>query len=178
MDKHMGWCEPMTQQVPKDYVASRPVQTVDRQLLDDLSRKARASQRQRMNHNLHQYEDRVQRMLNALEPHTYVRPHRHLDPPKFETFVILRGKTAVLIFNDAGTLENCIVLSPSGTCAVDIPPGYWHSLVALESGTVVMEAKDGPYVASTDKDFAGWAPRENSREAAAWLEEMKVLINS
>jgi cupin fold WbuC family metalloprotein len=155
---------------------TQPVQIVDQEILDEVSAKAKASPRRRMNHNLHQYEDRVQRMLNALEPHTYVRPHRHMDPPKIEMFVILRGRTAVLIFDDEGEVQNCIILSPNGTCVVDIPPGHWHSLVALEPGTVVIEAKDGPYVASTDKDFASWAPRENSREAAAWLERMTARI--
>jgi cupin fold WbuC family metalloprotein len=154
----------------------RIVQRVDQKLLDDLAAKARTSPRRRMNHNLHRLEDRVQRMLNALEPDTYVRVHRHSDPPKVEMFVILRGKTAVLIFDDEGAIEDCIILSPDGTCVVDIPPGYWHSLVALEEGTVVMEAKDGPYIASTDKDFAAWAPRENSREAAAWLETTRAWI--
>jgi cupin fold WbuC family metalloprotein len=152
------------------------VQIVDQQLLDQVSAKAKASPRLRMNHNLHQLDDRVQRMLNALEPDTYVRAHRHIDPPKAEMFVILRGKTAVLIFDDDGEVTDCIILSPEGSCAVDIPPGHWHSLVALEPGTVVMEAKDGPYIPSTDKDFAGWAPRENSRDAAAWLERMRGWI--
>ena len=155
---------------------TRPIQIVDQELLDQVSAKAQASQRLRMNHNLHHMEDRVQRMLNALEPDTYVRPHRHIDPPKVEMFVILRGKSAVLIFDENGELASAIILSPQGICAVDIPAGHWHSLIALESGTVVMEAKDGPYIASTDKDFAAWAPRENSREAALWLEAMRVGI--
>lgn len=156
---------------------THPIQIVDQKLLDQVSAKAQASQRQRMNHNLHQLEDRVQRMLNALEPDTYVRPHRHIDPPKVEMFVILRGKSAVLIFDDEGRLENTIILSPQEICVVDIPAGHWHSLIALETGTVVMEAKDGPYIASTDKDFAAWAPRENSRDAAVWLEKMRAGIS-
>jgi cupin fold WbuC family metalloprotein len=154
----------------------RPVQIVDQQLLDQVSAIAKASPRLRMNHNLHQLEDRVQRMLNALEPDTYVRAHRHIDPPKAEMFVILRGRTAVLIFNDDGGIEDCIILSPEGSCVVDIPAGHWHSLLALEPGTVVMEAKDGPYIPSTDKDFAAWAPRENSRDAAVWLERTRSWI--
>ncbi|HYX38382.1 MAG TPA: WbuC family cupin fold metalloprotein [Oligoflexus sp.] len=166
----------MTEHNEDSSLAGRRVQTVDQTLLNQVSSQAQSSPRKRMNHNLHQLEDRVQRMLNALEPATYVRPHRHLDPPKFETFVILRGKTAVLIFSDEGRIENCIILSPNQTCIVDIPPGTWHSLVALEPGTVLIEAKDGPYIASTDKDFAAWAPRENSRDAAVWLEEVTHWI--
>jgi cupin fold WbuC family metalloprotein len=166
----------MSRQEEQGSFIKRPVQVVNQQLLDQVSEKAKASSRLRMNYNLHQLEDRVQRMLNALEPDTYVRVHRHIDPPKAEMFVILRGRTAVLIFDDDGAINDCIILSPEGCCAVDIPPGHWHSLVALEPGTVVMEAKDGPYVPSTDKDFAVWAPRENSRDASAWLERTRSWI--
>lgn len=166
----------MNEQTERKDPHTRPIQIVDQKLLDQVSAKAQASQRLRMNHNLHQLEDRVQRMLNALEPDTYVRPHRHIDPPKVEMFVILRGKSAVLIFDDDGNLESTIILSPQDICAVDIPAGHWHSLIALESGTIVMEAKDGPYIASTDKDFAAWAPRENSRDSALWLETMRARI--
>lgn len=155
----------------------RPVQIVEQELLDQVVAKARAAPRRRINHNLHQLDDQVQRMLNALEPDTYVRPHRHLDPPKTEMFIILRGKVAVLIFDDRGEINSCTILTPQGTCVIDIPPGHWHGLVSLASGTILIEAKDGPYVASTDKDFAPWAPRENSREVEAWLAHKKLWIS-
>lgn len=155
----------------------RPIQIVDQELLDQVVAKAKTAPRRRINHNLHRLEDQVQRMLNALEPNTYVRPHRHVDPPKTEMFVILRGRVAVLIFDDAGEIETCKILSPRGTCVIDIPPGHWHGLIALDSGSILIEAKDGPYVASADKDFAPWAARENSREVEAWLAEKRLWIS-
>ena len=67
-------------------------------LLDALSARAKRSARLRANHNLHRFEDNVQRMLNAIEPGSYVRPHRHMDPPKVEMFTLLRGCLALFFF--------------------------------------------------------------------------------
>ncbi len=161
----------------KDLSDILPVQIVDQKLLDEVSARARGAARRRMNHNLHRLPDAVQRMLNAMEPGTYVRPHRHIDPPKIEMFIILRGSAAVLFFDDKGTLLDVVTLSPRGVCAVDIPAGHWHSLIALESGTVLMEAKDGPYVPSTDKDFAPWAPLESDPAKDHWLAELRSKIS-
>lgn len=109
-------------------------------------------------------------MLNALAVGTYVRPHRHEDKHKGEGFIILRGKLALLIFNDAGEIdfEQSRILSVENGCfGMDIPPGAWHSLVALEDA-VIYEVKGqaaGGYVQADDKDFAAWSPEEGSREA-------------
>src|SRR5262249_15507116 len=114
--------------------------------------------------------EHAHRMLNALTVGTYVRPHRHGDQHKGEGFVILRGKLALLIFTDTGEIdfERSRVLSADRGClGMDIPPGFWHSLVALED-TVIYEVKGQPaggYVQAEDKDFARWSPEEGSREA-------------
>lgn len=154
----------------------RTVQWIQPDDLDRVSSAAKAAPRQRMNHNLHRLEDSVQRMLNAMEPDTYVRPHRHLEPPKSETFVILRGRAAVLIFDDAGSVCEAEILSPRGRCIVDIPAGFWHALVALDPGTVLFESKDGPYIAASDKLFAPWAPAEGASEAQAYREWMRAQV--
>jgi cupin fold WbuC family metalloprotein len=153
-----------------------PIQIVDQELLSQVSLRAKNSPRKRMNYNLHQVQDRVQRMLNGLEPETYICPHRHIDPPKVELFIILRGKMAALFFDDHGAIDKCLLLTPGGLCAVDVPIGAWHSIVALEPGTVMFEAKDGPYVPATDKDFAPWAPREGEPEVAAYLAWMRDQV--
>lgn len=159
---------------PTDSLDSLPkIQWVTQSLLEQVSGQAKASQRQRMNFNLHRLEDRVQRMLNAMEPGTYVRPHRHIDPPKTETFVCLRGQLGALFFDDAGCVTETLILSPHGICIVDIPAGRWHSLLSLEAGTIVFEAKDGPYVPATDKLFASWAPAEGDPKAQAYREWMR-----
>lgn len=152
---------------------------IDDRLLDELSRAARQSPRWRLNYNLHEdYLEPCQRLLNAVEPGTYVRPHRHLDPPRPECFVLLRGTMAVLLFAEGGEIAEIIPLAAAGPCwGVDIPPGAWHSLVSLESGTVFFETKPGPYLPLSDKDFAPWAPAEESAEAGEYLKFLAGLVH-
>lgn len=79
---------------------------IDDRLLDDLTAKAAASPRKRAHHNLHPaLEDPVQRLCVAIEPGTYIRPHRHADPATWEVFIMLRGSAVFLIFDDAGTVR-------------------------------------------------------------------------
>ena len=84
-------------------------------------------------------------MLNAVEPGTVVPIHRH--PTKDESFVILRGKVRVTTHNDDGSIIEDVVLSQeSGNYGVDIPKNVWHKLESLESGSVIFECKEGPFV--------------------------------
>ena len=119
---------------------------IDKQLLDDVSRQAQKSVRLRMNYNFHQsLEDKCHRFLNAVEPGTVVSIHRH--PTKDESFVILRGKVRVTTHNDDGSIIEDVVLSQeSGNYGVNIPKNVWHKLESLESGSVIFECKEGPFV--------------------------------
>ena len=119
---------------------------IDEQLLNSVSAQAKASPRLRMNYNFHQsLEDKCHRMLNAVEPGTVVPIHRH--PTKDESFVILRGKVRVTTHNDDGSIIEDVVLSQeSGNYGVDIPKNVWHKLESLESGSVIFECKEGPFV--------------------------------
>ena len=119
---------------------------IDSQLLDSLSAQAKASPRLRMNFNFHQsLDEKCHRFLNALEPGTAMAVHHH--PTKDETFVVLRGKVAVLIYDDAGTLQERVVLGPGeGRFGLNVPKGVWHTLECLEPGTVLFESKEGPFV--------------------------------
>ena len=150
---------------------------VDLERLERLSAAARANPRLRMNENLHGMQDPIHRLLNATEPGTYVQPHRHLDPPKAETLSVVRGKGAVLVFDDQGALLERAIFSPTGPMLVmELPPGTWHSLVALEPGTVWFEVKAGPYVPLPPADIASWAPAPNSPDAPRYLEHMLGLL--
>ena len=150
---------------------------VDLARLERLSQTARAHPRLRMNDNLHAQTDPIHRLLNATEPGTYVQPHRHLDPTKLETMAVIRGKGAVLVFDDRGALLERALLSPNGPdLVVELPPGTWHSIVALEPGTVWFEAKAGPYVPPTPAEIASWAPAPGSPEAPRYLEQMLSLL--
>jgi cupin fold WbuC family metalloprotein len=144
---------------------------IDTSLLDQVSEKAKAAARKRMNHNFHQTaEDLLNRMLNAMEPGTYVCPHKHENPDKREVFLILRGSFLIVEFSDEGTITDYTVLSQSrGVYGLEIPPRIYHTLICLEPGSVLYELKDGPYIPASDKHFAPWAPVEGSPEAAAYM---------
>ena len=147
---------------------------VDRERIRSVQRAARQSLRLRANDNLHPtLEDPVQRFLNAMEPGTYVRPHRHSDPGRWELFLALEGRAVVLLFGERGEVLRRVELSPEGPARlVEIPPGAWHAVAALEEGTVLFELKPGPYRPLADKDFAPWAPAEGTdgaSELEAWF---------
>ena len=122
------------------------MKVIDLTLLDKVSSEAKESPRLRMNYNFHQsLEDKCHRFLNAVEPGTVVPIHRH--PTKDESFVILRGKVRVTSHNDDGSIIEDVVLSQeSGNYGVDIPKNVWHKLESLESGSVIFECKEGPFV--------------------------------
>ncbi len=151
---------------------------IDPPLLERKVADARRSARGRDTHILHDGDDDVpQRMLNALEPGTYVTPHRHLTVPKAESLIVLRGSAAVVVFDDDGEPEIEALLTleprPGAGVAFDLRAGVWHTMVALESGTVVYEMKGGPYDARTDKQFAPWAPCEGEPGAAGYLARLE-----
>jgi len=150
------------------------IKIIDAKLLDAVSARAKESDRKRMNYNFHEnYTDPINRMLNALEPGTYCRPHKHEDPDKREVFLVLKGSFAVFFFNDLGDVTQIVKLSEKEGCyGVDIEPGVWHTLVCLESGSVAYEIKDGPYEKPKDKNFASWAPVEDVPEAALYLDSL------
>ena len=126
---------------------------IDRILLDQVSAQAKASPRLRMNYNFHQsLEDKCHRFLNAVEPGTEVPIHRHRNTS--ETVVCLRGKLVEEYYDDLERMcTESIVLTPNGqTVALNIPAGQWHTVKALESGTVILEVKDGKYEPIQDCD--------------------------
>ena len=114
-------------------------------LLDDLTAQAKASSRLRMNMDLrNSSEDKSQRMLNAIEPGSPLPIHRHRHSS--ETVVCLRGRLQEVFYNEAGEETEVIELAPNGpVVALNIPIGQWHTVRVLESGTVILECKDGKY---------------------------------
>ena len=136
------------------------IQLINTQLLDETSLKASLDSRLRMNHNFHStLDDPLNRMINALEPDTYIRPHRHLNPPKPEAYILIRGEIDVLIFNEEGCLVRKETLCPdTGSYGIDIPEGVWHSILVKKPQTVIYEAKPGPFAPLAVEDFAPWSP--------------------
>ena len=149
------------------------IAVVDAALVAQKSREAAANPRLREIHRFHATDDAaLQRMVNALTPGTYVRPHRHRNPPKDESFVLLTGSMGLVVFRDDGGFlrEDCVVLSRErGVLAVDVRAGCWHAILALEPATTVFEVKPGPYTATDDKDFAPFSPADSDPQATAYL---------
>lgn len=143
-------------------------------LLDAAAKASRSSARGRIILPLHKSpEDPLQRMLNALQPGSYIQPHRHLHPPRAESLILLRGSIRYIMFSEDGKIqESCVIAAHSVRLGMDTQPGIYHTFFALEPDTVVFEVKAGPYVEASAKDFAPWAPQEGSREAAYYLEKL------
>jgi len=152
--------------------------------ISETSEKAKASPRRRMNFNFHKEDSaRLQRMLNAMEPGTYIQPHKHENPDKVEAFFVLRGRILVVEFDDAGNISEHIVLDArSGDYGAEIAPRTWHTVISLENGSVAYEVKDGPYNVSTDKNFAPWAPSEGDENCDAYianiLKQLKLHVTN
>ena len=126
---------------------------IDDKLLDEVTERAKASERLRMNYNLHDsMESKAQRLLNALEPGTLLPIHRHRHTA--ETYIVLRGAIRVLFYDDDRMLTDEFMVNPlKGNYGTHIPAGQWHTLEVLESGTVIFEVKDGPYTPLGPEDI-------------------------
>lgn len=146
--------------------------------MDDLTIQARKNPRLRKNYNLHPSDDFCcHRLLNAIEPDSYIRPHRHLDKNKDESFVLLRGRLGIMTFADDGSiLATSILSAATETVIADIPHGIFHTAISLESGTVFFEAKAGPYNPLTDAEKAPWAPEEDCSEASSYFVALKAVF--
>ena len=123
---------------------------IDKQILDDLTAKAKASERLRMNLVLRNSPDDLsQRMLNAIEPGTVMPIHRHMKSS--ETVVCVRGHFEEYLFDDLGVVAETVDMVPEGN-VLNVPAGVWHSLKSLESGTVLLECKDGKWEKLREED--------------------------
>ncbi len=150
---------------------------ITQELLDAVSAQARGGVRLRKNHNLHPTDAFCcHRLLNAIEPGSYIPPHRHLDSNKDESMVILRGRLGVVSFDGGGAVTGTHLLQAGDAVAVDIPHGEFHTVLSLEPGTVFFEAKAGPYLPPADEEKAPWAPVEGDGEADGYLATLRALF--
>lgn len=151
---------------------------------DDLIRKgceasARSRRKRIMFPVQRSQDDAVQRLINFLQPGTYIRPHLHPLDGASETIILLRGKICFQIFDEQGEVTERITLKAGEpSCMADIVPGVKHNFVVLSPDTVVAEFKNGPYDASTDKQFLDSSPEEGTEEAAKLLVKWQNEIES
>lgn len=150
---------------------------LNKELFDKVAVDAKNSERRRKNLNFHTMaSDTLQRMIHAMEPDTYVQPHRHIDPDKREVFIAFRGKVAAIEYDDDGKVSRwCLIEACGNTTGVEMTPRAWHSLIALES-SIIYEIKDGPYDPADDKYFADWAPKENAGDGIEFNEKVLKSI--
>ncbi|MEI8047874.1 MAG: WbuC family cupin fold metalloprotein [Bacteroidota bacterium] len=142
------------------------------ELIDKVIEQARTSPRLRMNYNFHpELSDPVQRLINALEPWTYIRPHKHTT--KEESFVLLRGTVLAVVFNEDGSIrEHAILSATSGILGIEFEENCYHMLTSLETGSAVYEIKEGPFVPHTEGSSASFAPKEGTPEAVIFLKKV------
>ena len=155
------------------------MKVITRELLGQVSGAARQNPRLRQNYNLHPSdESRCHRLLNAMEPDSYIRPHRHLDPEKDEAFILMSGRLGIVTFTDAGEVDETALLShASGNLAADIPHGVWHTALSLESGTVFYETKAGPYRPLNEEEKVAWAPEDGDPQAQEFLVRLRSFFD-
>lgn len=152
---------------------------INENLLDKVTTEAQSSARLRMNYNFHeQLDDPINRLINAIEPESYLRPHRHLNPDKEEIFLILRGSAVLFLFDETGNITEQILLNPKqGSYGAEIGPGVWHTLLVLESGTVIYEVKQGPFAPLSPENFAPWSPApEDVEDVKRYMDTLRELV--
>lgn len=146
--------------------------------LNELTARAQCSPRKRQHHNIHEsYADPCQRLFNAIEPSSYIRPHRHATDPRDELLIAVRGSMALVTFDERGMVTEVVRFGADrngdgSAVGAEVPANTWHTVIALESGCVLLEVKAGPFDPNQPKDLAPWAPDECGPNARQYLEKL------
>ena len=154
----------------------------DVQYLDDLTGKAKVSPRLRQHRSIHQsYQEASQRLFNAIEPGSYIRPHRHASDPREELLIAVRGAMALVTFDGQGAVTNVLRFGTEKhgndmAVGAEVSSSTWHTVIALEPGCVLLEVKAGPFDPNQPKDLAPWAPEEDSAAARDYFDRIVELI--
>jgi cupin fold WbuC family metalloprotein len=136
----------------------------------------------RQNLNIHKnYDDVCQRLFNAIDINSYIRPHRHSRDPKTESLFAMKGMFALVIFDDSGKPINVVKFGTERfdghlASGVELLPDTWHTIIALTEGAVLLEIKAGPFDPGAAKELASWAPEEGSSRAQAYLESLRGVV--
>jgi cupin fold WbuC family metalloprotein len=144
--------------------------------LNDLTKEAQGNLRKRQHRNIHKsYEELCQRLFNAIEPSSYIRPHRHATDTRDELLIAVRGSMALVIFDEQGVVNDVILFGVnkkgnSLAVGVEVSANTWHTVISLEPASVLLEVKAGPFDPSQPKDLAPWAPDEGDLSAQQYLQ--------
>lgn len=121
----------------------------------------------------------IQSIVNAIQPESYMRPHKHENPDKTEIVTILKGRVALVYFNEDGSIFQTVFLEEVGPVdTVRTPPGIYHTSVSLEKDSAILSVIQGPYDKQTHKQPAPWAPAEEDHEAGQkYLQQITSSID-
>jgi cupin fold WbuC family metalloprotein len=150
--------------------------------LNKLTEQAQCSPRKRQHRNIHEsYADPCQRLFNAIEPGSYIRPHRHATDPKDELLTALRGSMALVTFDEQGMVTGVVRFGADRNdddmaVGAEVLANMWHTVIALEPGCVLLEVKAGPFDSNQSKDLAPWAPDEGSPAVSEFLNKLIGLM--
>jgi len=135
---------------------------ITEELITTMAAAAKNSSRRRSLYTFHEANtDKVHRLLNIIQPDSYLRPHKHTTPDKVEVVVLLKGELAVVEFAEDGRVMTNIVLSAGqAPYVLEIEPNTWHTFIALESDTAVYLVTEGPWYPASHKVLADWSPEE------------------
>jgi cupin fold WbuC family metalloprotein len=148
-----------------------------------LTSEAQSNPRKRKHRNIHEsFEDPSQRLFNAIEPCSYIRPHRHATDARDELLIAVRGLMALVTFDEHGKVTRTVRFGLDKNhedlaVGAEIPANTWHTVIALEPASVLLEVKAGPFDPNQPKDLAQWAPDEGGPNAQQYLEQLSSKVN-
>jgi cupin fold WbuC family metalloprotein len=159
------------------------INLIDKLFLLNLIGAGVSSARLRATYNFHKsYEERAQRLINAIGVDSYIRPHRHLLDPKNECLICVLGLFALILFDD---FRNVLNISRFGSekyldtleigVGIEIAPHTWHTIIALTPGAILFEVKEGPFYPDVAKEYPAWAPAEGCAESGAYLRFLRGM---
>jgi cupin fold WbuC family metalloprotein len=149
------------------------IPALPRHELDEYLRLAATSARRRYPKILHAPGDELNQVFNFIMEDSYMQPHLHPGDEKIEKIYLIQGKMAVLFFDDHGAIRAVTVLEKGGPEYVEVPAFAWHTYVMLSDCAVSYETMMGEYERKTWKEFADWAPSEDSAESRVYLKFLK-----
>ena len=149
--------------------------------LNALTAKAQGNPRKRQHRNIHEsYKDPCQRLFNAIERGSYIRPHRHATDPRDELLIAIRGLMVLVTFDEQGMVTKVVRFGADGigegvAVGAEVPASTWHTVIAVTPGCVLLEVKAGPFDPSQPKDLAPWAPDESTAAANDYMVRLVEL---
>jgi cupin fold WbuC family metalloprotein len=148
------------------------------QEIQDFLKLADGSKRRRHPKLLHSPGDEFNCVFNFMMQDSYMQPHLHPGKEKIEKIYLIRGKVAILFFNDQGEIEKCTLLEKGGVELIEVPAFTWHTYVILTDYAVTYETMMGVYRPYTWKKASSWAPLENTKDASIYLKRLLSEVTS